>query len=541
MTQGATAAPPQQLEIAPLAERMNYMQALRVAFAVLVLGSGIFLSDILGASFGDLLPATAGYILLSGVMEGLRRMDRGPGVRIVQFGLLIDGLYIAWSVYQTGAILSPLRFLFYLHLIGVTLLASYRTGIKIALWHSLLLFVTLYAQSSELIAVREGIATALPGAVAPFNSLALWHIAALWCVAIATAAFSLLNERELKRRKGDMEDLAATASELENLTAPEEIAATVLRRVCDSFGFKRGVVIAGSTDNMGLLAYQGPGGYDSVVEGVDQVVTRAAESRSVQLVKKLDPAVDPRLSSVLPFATNVAVFPMTSEGHTIGALAVENPGGSRIERRVVDVVSQFAAHGAVTLQNAWLYEQVQKQAETDALTGLANRRTFESVLEREMSRAARNGEQLTLAMFDIDHFKSLNDTYGHQVGDEVLVKVAAALIEASRDFDTPARYGGEEFAVVLPSCSSRESLAVADRLRKSISEIEGLPAPITASAGVATFPTHAGDIESLIKAADESLYESKRAGRDRVTRSRRRPRARKLDVVEDPVTESGSA
>ncbi|MDQ4065430.1 MAG: GGDEF domain-containing protein, partial [Actinomycetota bacterium] len=181
-------------------------------------------------------------------------------------------------------------------------------------------------------------------------------------------------------------------------------------------------------------------------------------------------------------------------------------------------------------------------AETDALTGIANRRTFEATLEREMSRAARNGEQLTLAMFDIDHFKKLNDTYGHQLGDDVLKKVAAALVEASRDFDTPARYGGEEFAVVLPSCSARESLAVAERLRKSLSEIADVPVEITASSGVATFPQHAGDIEGLIKAADEALYESKRAGRDRVTRSRRRARARKaastpsttVDITDTP-------
>ena len=82
--------------------------------------------------------------------------------------------------------------------------------------------------------------------------------------------------------------------------------------------------------------------------------------------------------------------------------------------------------------------------------------------------------------------------------------------------------------MILPSCSTRESLAVAERLRKSLSEIEGLPVEITASAGVASFPTHAGDIDALIKAADEALYESKRAGRDRVTRSRRRARARRI-------------
>ena len=541
MDQGASSARTQRVEIASLAERLNYIQALRVAFAVLVLGSSIFVSDVLGASFGDLVLGTAAYLLLSGVMEGLRRLERGPGLRIIQLGLLIDGLYLAWAVYSTGGLLSPLRFLFYVHLIAVTLLAAYRTGIKIAAWDSLLIFVVLYAQKAGVLEVRDGLGATLGEHSPLFNRTALFNITALWCVAIGTAVFSSLNERELKRRKGDMEDLAGMAAALENSTTPSDIGDVLLEHVCASFGFKRGAVLAGTTDDMKLLSYRGPGEFDEVAPGVDSVIRRTADTRGPQLVKKLDADTDPRLASLLPFATNVAVFPMSAEGRTIGALAVEHPGGGRIERRIVEMVSQFAVHGALALENAWLYQQVQKQAETDALTGLANRRTFESTLERELSRAARNGEQLTLAMFDIDHFKSLNDTYGHQVGDEVLKKFAAALVEASRDFDTPARYGGEEFAVILPSCSTRESLAVAERLRKSISEIEGLPQEITASAGVASFPTHAGDMGMLIKAADEALYESKRAGRDRVTRSRRRARARKIPKESVAPREAGGS
>jgi diguanylate cyclase (GGDEF)-like protein len=187
------------------------------------------------------------------------------------------------------------------------------------------------------------------------------------------------------------------------------------------------------------------------------------------------------------------------------------------------MLKQFAAHGALALRNAWLLEQVQRMAETDALTGIANRRTFEGLLERELSRAERSGEQLTLVMFDIDHFKSLNDTYGHQAGDEVLKKAAASLADACRDFDTAARYGGEEFAAILPACTTSESLVVAERLREAFGDIE-FEVPITASAGVATFPVHAADAKGLVKAADEALYESKRAGRARVTRSRRRGR-----------------
>lgn len=535
MTQGAGTT--QKIEIASLAERMNYLQALRVGLAVMVLAAGLFVPDLLGASLSDLLLVTAGYVLLSGAMEGLRRMDRGPGVRIIQFGLLVDGVFLAWITYSTGGVMSPLRFMLFVHIIAVTLLASYRTGMKIAGWHSLLSFVVLYAQTSDVLEVRDGIAAAVETDPATLNRFALFNIASLLLVAAGTAVFSSLNERELKRRKGDVEDLVALTAQLEETAVPEEIASLVLEHVSASFGFKRGVLLKTTNEEMDLLAYHGPGEAGIVKPGIDAVVERALESRSVQLVKKLDAEADETLSTLLPFAKNVIVYPLTTEGRTIGVLALEYPGTGRVERRVVDMASQFATHAAMALQNAWLLEQVQKQAETDALTGVANRRTFQATLEREMSRAARNGEQLTLAMFDIDHFKSLNDTYGHQVGDQVLQKVAAALVEASRDFDTPARYGGEEFAVILPSCSTRESLAVAERLRKSFGDIEGLPVEkITASSGVATFPTHAGDMDSLIKAADEALYESKRAGRDRVTRSRRRARARRALVEGQPDT-----
>ena len=533
MTTGAGPVRPGHAEVASLAERMAYMQALRVGFAVLVLASGLFVSDVVGASFGDLLLGTAGYVLISGLLEGLRRVEKGAGIRIVQIGLLIDGVYIAWTVYSTGGVSSPLRFLFYVHLIAVTLLASYRTGIKIAAWHSLLSFVVLYAQSSGVVEVREGVAGALPGEGPLFNRFAMFNIAALWLVALGTAVFSALNERELKRRKSDVEDLVHMAAALEDVSTPNDIAMTVLDHVCQSFGFKRGAVLTAEDDAMQLLAFRGPGESQPFRSGIDAIVSRAMDKKTPQLVKKLNPESDHNLASLLAFAKNVAVFPMTAEGQAVGVLVVEYAGAtSRIERRVVDVVSQFAAHGALALRNSWLLETVQIQAETDALTGIANRRMFEETLRREMSRAARNGEQLTLAMFDIDHFKSLNDKYGHQTGDEVLQKVAAALANACRDFDTPARYGGEEFALILPSCSTRESLAVGERLRQSLAKIEDLPVKVTASAGVATFPAHAAEMEALIKAADEALYESKRTGRDRVTRSRRRARARKAAIAD---------
>ena len=507
-------------EIASLAERMGYMQALRATFAIVVLASAFLAPDALGASLSDVMFLTGAYLALSATIEGLRRSIGKRGIAVVEGMLLVDAVYLALVGYATGGTQSPLRFLVYLHLIGVTLLASYRTGMKIAIWHALLFFVTFYAQASGLLPALESLDATGDGIRQP----SIFNVLALLLVATGTMAFSSVNERELRRRKADLEALNETARKLENVTDPGDVAAILVEGAGQALGFERGVVLAAPPGNpLSLMAARGTDEPPEVdLQADDEVALRAWEERQPQLVKKLDPETNPRLDALLPDAQNLAVVPLFAEGDPIGVLVAEHSGkaGSRLERRVFTMISQFASHAALALRNTWLLQEVQRMADTDALTGIPNRRTFEIVLSRELSRANRNGEQVTLVMIDIDHFKKLNDNHGHQTGDEVLRQTGRALAVGCRGFDTPARYGGEEFAVIMPSCSANESLPAADRLRLLIGE-QDLPVPVTASAGVATFPTHAADASSLIKAADEALYESKRAGRNRVTRSRR--------------------
>ena len=243
------------------------------------------------------------------------------------------------------------------------------------------------------------------------------------------------------------------------------------------------------------------------------------------LFRSADVDDDMWLSVLVPDARNLVVVPLSAEGHAIGALVAEHGmrRGSRIERRVVAMVERFASHGALALRNAWLLEQVKELASTDALTGIANRYTFQQALERELERASRGGEDVSLAMLDIDHFKKLNDAHGHQAGDEVLRRVAAKLSEHCRTYDTVARYGGEEFALILPTTDREETRSLVERLRQEIARA-GKPGA-TISAGIATFPTDATDAEDLVPAADEALSPSKRGGRNRVTASARHLRA----------------
>ena len=161
----------------------------------------------------------------------------------------------------------------------------------------------------------------------------------------------------------------------------------------------------------------------------------------------------------------------------------------------------------------------EEEAFTDHLTGLANRRRFERQLEREVSRTQRYSRPFCLLLADIDNFKQVNDTYGHDAGDEAIRLLAAKLQAGTRGIDLAARIGGEEFAVILPETDLEGGLDVAERLRVAI---KGALIPavgqITASFGVAEFPLCAATGRELMAVADAALYEAKRKGRDRVER-----------------------
>jgi diguanylate cyclase (GGDEF)-like protein len=162
-------------------------------------------------------------------------------------------------------------------------------------------------------------------------------------------------------------------------------------------------------------------------------------------------------------------------------------------------------------------ETIRRLARTDALTGLANRRTLDETLGREVARAERLREDLSLIIADLDHFKSINDQYGHMAGDQVLVRASAIFENQSRPYDLAARYGGEEFVLVLPGTSTEGAIAVAERIRTAIEDLKvpGCPGRITISLGVASWMAGEAPAEFVAR-ADAALYNAKRAGRNRV-------------------------
>ena len=254
---------------------------------------------------------------------------------------------------------------------------------------------------------------------------------------------------------------------------------------------------------------------------VDQGVTGwVVQHNEAQLVNDMN--ADPRVVLVpgTPQGEPQAsiIVPLQVMGRVSGVLSLDRLGGRTFEEHELELARLFANQAAIAIQNARSYKEMELQAISDGLTGLHNYRHFQESLASEVSRAERYNEVFCLLMMDLDHFKMVNDTVGHQRGDDVLREVAAAMRRCSRESDYLARYGGEEFAVILPRTGLTEARAVAQRICDQVREIDpGAPGVrVSMSIGVAAFPESARDKDTLLGAADAALLRAKALGRDRV-------------------------
>jgi diguanylate cyclase (GGDEF)-like protein len=255
------------------------------------------------------------------------------------------------------------------------------------------------------------------------------------------------------------------------------------------------------------------GSYDGV-----QAAIRAAEHEVVESAHPVELMLDGVTALAHPIREREGAGPVA------GVVSVARDG-KRFTSAERELFHYLAGQAAVSIDNVDMHETIERQAVTDELTGLSNRRRFEEALESEVERFRRFGQPVGLVMLDIDNFKSVNDTHGHQQGDVVLQEVARVLRETSREVDEPARYGGEELAVVLPGTDLEGAVNLAERVRHGIEQIEisasgnGHAVRITASLGVATLPGAGYDARSLVEAADDALYRAKRLGKNRTERN----------------------
>ncbi len=513
-------------ELTSLTERLGLLLVVRLFMAAVVLFSVYALPQL---PLSDLAMTSAWfYAGVSMFVEGLHRMltrrTRRRWLVLINLMLIFDGLFIATVLADSGPSRSVLLFLAYMHVVSVTLLVGFRTGLKIAAWHSILLLTVYYLMLAGWLNESDVFG---PGVNKNLMSkeLEVAQACALWLVAIVTAVFSSLNERELRRRKGELTIIADLSSAIEQTRRPSEILQALVDTTTEKLGCSRAVAICAHGSELIIIGgnkVEVPQNGETLAS-IGGVIAQTAETQLPVFIRRLDVETDKFIERIMPDARNVAAIPLVAEGEAMAVLITEwgNAGKRRVTRPMIDLISNVAGRVALSLSNTFLLAEIHRLASVDGLTNLPNRRTFNMAIERELSRSARSGVPVSLVMLDIDHFKSVNDRYGHQMGDRVLTESASGVMQACRGEDLPARYGGEEIAIIMPNCSVDDALQAAERIRQALGNANVALRGVCASAGVATFPNNAQDVAGLLSAADEALYKSKDAGRNRTTVSTR--------------------
>jgi len=348
---------------------------------------------------------------------------------------------------------------------------------------------------------------------------------------VASLTALLEGEEAGERAEANADLLLFTATQLHENRNVEDLGSSLCSAAMHMTGARRVALVRWNpVSNTGQVVYATRGHLVAADDAVDEdsqtgtacrndafVIVEDASARGDEL--QLYGGVEPPRS-----LGSFAIVPLKGSECVIGAIAIEADSPHQIREGDGKNLRLLALLGAAALETVWEIEEINRRARTDSLTGLANRRQFEERLGRIVAETNRFGGSCALVVLDIDRFKHVNDTFGHQAGDEVLRRVATTLQQAVRVVDLCARYGGEEMALLLPQTDLSGAARLAERLRQSVADRVILAGAheisITVSLGVAAYPEGARDGEELFAAADRALYEAKRKGRNRVVSDR---------------------
>jgi len=338
-------------------------------------------------------------------------------------------------------------------------------------------------------------------------------------------AFNEMLARIRERRKAVQERDAAFRSALNRLgdalTVTHDragIIAAVLETSALSVGARCGVFYAvvpadGGLSAMSCYSCDTKGNRLKPGEGVAGL---AVVSDEVVLVPG-----DAALAPNEPIADAAVAIPLRRGNHAIGVLTLYGLGPAEVfSEDDVHLLQSLVRQAETAIENTFLYEEATRLSITDGLTGLWNRRLFDLRMSEELQRAIRFQEPFGLLLVDLDHFKSVNDRFGHQAGDAVLVELARRLTDATREVDVVTRFGGEEFALILPKTPVHGTVRLAEKVREVVANepfVAGNASiPVTVSVGAAGYPDHGLSAPEVLAAADAALYRAKDRGRNRV-------------------------
>ncbi|HTJ73742.1 MAG TPA: GGDEF domain-containing protein [Acidimicrobiales bacterium] len=278
------------------------------------------------------------------------------------------------------------------------------------------------------------------------------------------------------------------------------------------------LIVAGSERLRPLETTGTATGVGDLAPGQPCLAGAAARSGTTVLWPQAGEAATPCPDEPAAGAGAVAI-PLRSGGHAFGVLAYYGRNVP-FDDEDVDSLVVLVRLAETAIENSFLYEEAVRLSLTDGMTGLWNRRNFDLRLESELSRAVRFSEPFAVVFVELDQMKVVNDSYGHQAGDTVLIELARRLTEAVREVDVVARWGGDEFTLLLPKTGLAGALALAEKIRAAVAnspfEIDTGSLDITISVGVAAYPEHGDAGKDLVAAADAAMYQAKARGRNRV-------------------------
>ncbi len=234
-----------------------------------------------------------------------------------------------------------------------------------------------------------------------------------------------------------------------------------------------------------------------------------------------DERFNKKVDEMLNFKTHsIIAVPLKSKGKILGVIELINElDDGEFTREDLVLLQTFSDFAAIAIENARYVEKIKELTIKDDVTKLYNSRYLQEALDKEISRARRHNRKLSLIFIDIDHFKNVNDTYGHLVGSKVLAEFGDLIRSSLREIDIPTRYGGDEYVIILPETDKEGAVKVAERLRKKLKEHtflekDGYNIKITASFGISTYPDDALEKLDLLRLADNAMYRVKETKRD---------------------------